>query len=290
LPNASTNGWVSDFAELVKAQLTLLVLVTTAVGFYMGAPPRFAPLALFHAVFGTALAAGGAAALNQWWECRLDALMSRTKSRPIPGGRMSPALALSLGGFLSLAGVIYLARACNSLSATLAAVTVLLYVLAYTPLKRISTTNTLIGAIPGAIPPLIGWAAIRGELGPGAWSLFIIMFFWQMPHFFALSWKYRADYKRAGFRMISSDDESGARSSSQSVLFCMLLLIVSGFPFYVHLTSAAYLFCAVALGSGFIVMAMRFHREKTPKSAHDLFLTSIIYLPLLMAVLVFTKV
>ncbi len=203
---------------------------------------------------------------------------------------MSPALALSLGAFLSLAGVTYLARACNSLSATLAAITVLLYVLAYTPLKRISTTNTLIGAIPGAIPPLIGWAAVRGELGPGAWSLFIIMFFWQMPHFFALAWKYRADYKRAGFRMISSEDESGARSSSQSVLFCMLLLIVSGFPFYVHLTSAAYLFCAVALGSGFIVMAMRFHREKTPKSAHDLFLTSIVYLPLLMAVLVFTKV
>ncbi len=181
LPNAWTHGWVSDFAELVKAQLTLLVLVTTAVGFYMGAPPAFAPLALFHAVFGTALAAGGAAALNQWWECRLDALMFRTKSRPIPGGRMSPALALSLGAFLSLAGVTYLAAACNSLSATLAAVTVLLYVFAYTPLKRISTTNTLIGAIPGAIPPLIGWAAVRGELGPGAWSLFIIMFFWQMP-------------------------------------------------------------------------------------------------------------
>lgn len=290
LPRVSSSGRVSDLAELVKAQLTLLVLVTTAVGFYMGAPARFTPLALFNAVFGTALAAGGAAALNQWWEHRLDALMHRTKARPIPGGRMSPLLALALGGILSLAGVLYLARACNSLSAILAGITVLLYVLAYTPLKRISTTNTLVGAIPGAIPPMIGWAAASGEIGIGAWSLFVIMFFWQMPHFFALSWKYRADYARAGFRMISNDDESGARSSSQSVLFCMMLLIVSGFPFYVRLTSAAYLFCAVALGSGFIIMAMRFHKQRTPNSARDLFLTSIIYLPLLMAVLVLTKV
>lgn len=290
LPRVSSNGRVSDFAELVKAQLTLLVLVTTAVGFYMGAPARFSAFALFNAVFGTALAAGGAAALNQWWEWQLDALMNRTKARPIPGGRMSPVLALSLGGILSLTGVLYLARACNFLSATLAGITVLLYVLAYTPLKRISTSNTLVGAIPGAIPPMIGWAAASGTIGIGAWSLFVIMFFWQMPHFFALSWKYRADYARAGFRMISNDDESGARSSSQSVLFCMMLLIVGGFPFYVRLTSAAYLFCAVALGSGFIIMAMRFHKKRTADSARDLFLASIIYLPLLMAVLVLTKV
>ncbi|MGI9086665.1 MAG: heme o synthase [Chthoniobacterales bacterium] len=278
-----------DFAELVKARLTLLVLVTTAVGFYLGAIGPVAPLALLHAFIGTALAATGAAALNQWWERRLDALMNRTKSRPLPAGRMSPARAVIVGGLLSIGGVVYLTVACNALAAWLAALTIVLYVFAYTPLKRISTTNTLIGAIPGAIPPMIGWAAARGELGAGAWSLFIIMFVWQMPHFFALSWMYRADYARAGFRMVSNDDESGGRSASQAVLFCMLLLIVSGFPTYVGLTSAIYLGFALALGGAFTAMAMKFHQERTARSARNLFLSSIIYLPILMAVLVLTK-
>jgi heme o synthase len=278
-----------DFAELVKARLTLLVLLTTAVGFYMGAPNPINYGAFFHVVFGTALAAAGAAALNQWWERRLDALMNRTKMRPIPAGRMSPRDALATGGFLSLAGVIYLTLACNALTASLAALTIILYIFAYTPLKRISTTNTLVGAIPGAIPPLIGWAAARGELNPGAWSLFAILFFWQMPHFFALAWMYRNDYARAGFRMVSSDDETGARSSSQSVLFCMLLLIVGGVPTYLGLTSAVYLPLAFALGGLFIAVAMQFHRRRTAKDARALFVTSIIYLPLLLAVLVLTK-
>jgi heme o synthase len=278
-----------DFAELVKARLTLLVLLTTAVGFYMGAPNPINYAAFFHVVFGTALAAAGAAALNQWWERRLDALMNRTKMRPIPAGRMSPRDALAAGGFLSLAGVTYLALACNALAASLAALTILLYIFAYTPLKRISTTNTLVGAIPGAIPPLIGWGAVRGELSPGAWSLFAILFFWQMPHFFALAWMYRNDYERAGFRMVSSDDATGARSSSQSVLFCMLLLIVGGVPTYLGLTSIVYLPLAFALGGLFIAVAMQFHRRRTAKDARALFVTSIIYLPLLLAALVLTK-
>lgn len=280
---------VEDLAELVKARLTLLVLVTTAVGYYLGAANPIELRPLVHVVIGTALAAGGAAALNQWWERRLDALMNRTKSRPLPAGRMAPTSALILGGLLSLAGVFYLARVCNALSAWLAGLTILLYVLAYTPLKRISTTNTLIGAIPGAIPPMIGWAAARGELDAGAWSLFVIMFAWQMPHFFALSWMYRVDYARAGFRMVSNDDDSGARSASQSVLFCMLLLMVSGFPTYLGLTSTIYLPIAIALGGGFIAMAMRFHQNRTAKDARNLFLSSIIYLPILMVVLVLTK-
>ncbi len=280
---------LSDFAELVKARLTTLVLLTTAVGYYLGAPPRLDAIALFHAVFGTALAAAGAAALNQWWERQLDALMHRTRERPIPAGRMSPRDALVLGIILSVGGVVYLVAACNALAAFLAALTIVLYVLAYTPLKRISDVNTLVGAIPGAIPPMIGWAAARHELGIGAWSLFAILFVWQLPHFFALSWMYRADYARAGFRMVSSDDESGARSASQSVLFCMLLLIISGFPAYIHLTSNVYLGVCLALGVFFIVMAMRFHRERTARSARDLFLTSILYLPALLVALVLTK-
>lgn len=277
-----------DFAELVKARLTLLVLLTTAVGYYLGANP-VDYVKFFHAVFGTALAAAGAAALNQWWERRLDALMQRTKTRPIPAGRMLPRDAFVIGGVLALAGVGYLAIACNWLSALLAAITIVIYIFGYTPLKRFSTTNTLVGAIPGAIPPMIGWAAARGELDPAAWSLFAILFCWQMPHFFAIAWMYRDDYARAGFRMLSSDDDTGVRSASQGVLFCMLLLIVTGVPAYLGLTSVIYLPIALALGAWFTTIAMRFHRRRTPRDARLLFITSIVYLALLLITLVLTK-
>src|SRR4029077_15203329 len=216
------NRVVADLAELVKARLTLLVLLTTAVGFYLGSESTVDYVALFYVVFGTAAAAAGAAALNQWWERRVDALMRRTRTRPIPAGRMPPLQALVLGAALSIFGVVYLAIICNALSAVLAATTIVIYIFAYTPLKRTSTANTAVGAIPGAIPPMIGWAAARGDIGPGAWSLFIIVFLWQMPHFFAITWMCREDYLRAGFRMISSDDSSGERSASQSVFFCIL--------------------------------------------------------------------
>jgi protoheme IX farnesyltransferase len=168
--------------------------------------------------------------------------------------------------------------------------TIVLYIFAYTPLKRISTANTLVGAIPGAIPPMIGWAAARGDLGAGAWSLFAILFLWQMPHFFALAWMYRQDYARAGFRMMSNDDETGVRCASQSVLFCILLLIVAGLPGYVGVTHPIYVPIAIALGGWFTAMAMRFHRKKTARDARALFITSIVYLPLLLAALVFTKI
>lgn len=280
---------MADFAQLVKARLTILVLVTTAVGFYLGweGPMNFA--ALGHAVLGTALAAAGAAALNQWWEHKFDGMMLRTRGRPIPSGRMLPHEGLLAGALLGIAGVVYLALVVNFLSALLAAITIILYLLAYTPLKKISTINTLVGAIPGAIPPMIGWAAARGALDAGAWSLFVILFFWQMPHFFALAWMYRADYARAGFRMMSNDDDTGLRSSSQSVLFCMLLLIFAGLPGYIGLTKVIYLPIALALSGGFTAMAMRFHRKRTPRDARALFLSSIIFLPLLLAALVLTK-
>ncbi|MEP6809014.1 MAG: heme o synthase [Chthoniobacterales bacterium] len=280
---------LGDLAELVKARLTLLVLLTTAVGFYLGADRELNFLALFHAVFGTALAAAGAAALNQWWERRLDGMMDRTRDRPVPAGRMSPRKALLVGAGLSLAGVAYLAFASNTLSAFLAASTVAIYVLAYTPLKQISSVNTLVGAIPGALPPMIGWAAATGNLEGPAWSLFAIMFCWQMPHFFAIAWMYREDYARGGFQMLSRDDVTGVRSASQGVLFCMLLLIMTGTPFYVRLVTQIYLPIALALGVWFTFMAMQFHRKRTIASARALFLTSIIYLPLLLAVLVLTK-
>ena len=279
----------SDFAELVKARLTLLVLMTTAVGFYLGTRGPVGYVALFHAVFGTALAAAGASALNQWWEWRTDALMDRTKARPIPAGRMRPVSALFLGTLLSIAGVIYLLFACNQISAVLAAATVIIYVFAYTPLKRVSTTNTLVGAIPGALPPMIGWAAASGRVDAGAWGLFTILFLWQLPHFFAIAWMYREDYARAGFQMVSKGDDTGTRSASQSVLFCMMLLLVGGIPTFLGVVSWTYLPIELALNAFFIYAAMRFLRTQLAVDARKLFLASIIYLPLLLVALVLTK-
>jgi heme o synthase len=290
LAPAARKSFLSDFSELVKARLTSLVLLTTAVGYYLGAVGPISAAGLFHAVFGTALAAAGAAALNQWWERSLDALMHRTRSRPIPAGRMLPRDALILGCVLSMTGVVYLTIFCNWISAFLAGVTIAIYVLAYTPLKRVSTFNTLIGAIPGALPPVVGWVAATGHLELGAWSLFAILFFWQMPHFFAIAWMYREDYARAGFEMISKDDKTGARSASQSVLFCILLLLISGIPQFLKLVSAIYLPIELLLNGLFIFMAMRFLKAQQVIDARRLFLTSIIYLPLLLAALVLTKI
>src|SRR6266481_9859411 len=286
---SSRPNFVSDLAELVKARLTLLVLLTTAVGFYLGAEPPINYRALIHTVFGTAAAAAGAAALNQWWERRADALMRRTKTRPIPAGRMAPLQAFVLGAALSVFGVVYLAIICNALSAVLTAITIVIYIFAYTPLKRTSTANTAVGAIPGAIPPMIGWAAARGDIGVGAWSLFVIVFLWQMPHFFAIAWMCREDYSRSGFRMISSDDSSGERSASQSVFFCILLLVLAGLPAFLGIANVLYLVTELVLGGFFIAVAMRFLRMRTPGAARSLFIASIVYLPLLLGALVLTK-
>ena len=288
-PSGRQRRVMSDFAELIKARLTLLVLLTTAVGFYLGAKGPINFIRLFHAFFGTALAASGAAALNQWWERRLDALMHRTRTRPIPAGRMLPRDAFILGSVFALAGVVYLAFACNWLSASLAAATIVIYIFAYTPLKRISTTNTLVGAIPGALPPMIGWVAATGRLDPGAWSLFAILFFWQMPHFFAIAWMYREDYARAGFEMVSKGDDTGTRSASQAVLFCMALLLACGFPAFLNIVNHLYLAFELLLNGLFILVAMRFLRTQVPADARKLFLASIIYLPLLLLALVLTK-
>ncbi len=287
---ASARGrFAADFAELVKARLTLLVLLTTAAGFYLGAKSPINYVALFHVVFGTAAAAAGAAALNQWWERKFDALMHRTRTRPVPAGRMRPVEALALGVVLSIFGVGYLALACNALSAALATLTILIYIFGYTPLKRTSTANTVVGAIPGAIPPMIGWTAARGSIEAGAWSLFAILLLWQLPHFFAIAWMYREDYSRAGFRMISSDDRTGERSASQSVFFCILLLVIAGLPAFLGIATFVYLGIELVLGGLFIALAMRFLRLRTAASARLLFIGSIVYLPLLLGALVLTK-
>ena len=177
----------------------------------------------------------------------------------------------------------------DSAAPVLTAITIGIYIFAYTPLKRTSTANTAVGAIPGAIPPMIGWAAARGDIGAGAWSLFAIVFLWQMPHFFAIAWMFREDYSRAGFRMISSDDSSGERSASQSVFFCILLLVLACLPAFVGIVSYIYQPIQLLLGGLFVAVAMRFLRLRTPSAARLLFFASIAYLPLLLAALVLTK-
>ena len=279
----------ADFAELIKARLTALVLLTTAVGYYLGRDGPTNYRGLLNVFLGTAAAAAGAAALNQWWEWQLDALMQRTKSRPVPAGRMRPVSAFVVGSVLSVTGVAYLAFTCNALTAVLAAITVAIYIFAYTPLKRISTFNTLVGAVPGALPPVIGWAAARGTADGGAWSLFLIVFLWQLPHFFAIAWMYRDDYARAGFQMVASEDPTGERSASQSVFFCILLLVLAGIPGFIGVVNIFYVPFEIVLGCVFVAVAMRFLRTRMRADARLLFITSIIYLPLLLTALVLTK-
>jgi protoheme IX farnesyltransferase len=202
---------------------------------------------------------------------------------------MRPVEALVLGSVLSLFGVAYLVVFCNTLSAILAAITIVIYIFGYTPLKRVTTANTLVGAVPGALPPVIGWAAARGTIEAGGWSLFAILILWQLPHFFAIAWMYRDDYARAGFRMISSDDRSGERSASQSVFFCILLLVVAGLPAFLGITTMVYLAIELLLSGLFVAVAMRFLKKRTPADARLLFLSSIVYLPLLLGALVLTK-
>ena len=288
-PGAARSHTGADVAELIKARLTGLVLLTTAVGFYLGAVGPVNWFSLLRAFLGTAAAAAGAAALNQGWEWRADAMMQRTKTRPVPAGRMAPTVAIFVGTVLSAFGVIYLALACNFLSAVLAAITVAIYIFAYTPLKRISTFNTLVGAVPGALPPVIGWAAARGTIDAGAWSLFTIVLLWQLPHFFAIAWMYRHDYARAGFQMISNNDPTGERSASQSVFFAILLLVLAGLPAFVGIATIMYVPIELALGIAFVAVAMRFLRTRKRTDARLLFISSIIYLPLLLGAAVLTK-
>ncbi len=211
----SEKSWAAVFADLVKARLTLLVLLTTLVGFYLGWRGAMNYFLMFHTLLGTALVAGGAAALNQLLEREYDAKMRRTASRPLPSGRMQPVTVAVLGGAMSVAGLIYLAVLVNPLTSVIGAVTSVSYLFIYTPLKRVTWTNTLVGAIPGALPPLMGWTAARNELGGEGWALFAILAFWQLPHFFAIAWMYRDEYAKAGFVMLPNIDPDGSRTAAE---------------------------------------------------------------------------
>jgi protoheme IX farnesyltransferase len=291
LNTASTEkSWTAVFADLVKARLTTLVLLTTFVGFYIGGRGAQNFALMFHTLFGTALVAAGAAALNQLLEREYDAKMRRTASRPLPSGRLQPATVAIFGGVCSVAGLIYLALLANLLTSVLGAVTLVSYLFIYTPLKRVTWTNTLVGAIPGALPPLMGWTAARNELGGEGWALFAILAFWQLPHFFAIAWMYRDDYAKAGFIMLPNVDADGSRTGQQAVINTLALFAASLCPFFFKMAGTTYLVAAILLGAGFLFYAVQFSRQLTVVRARQLFLASIIYLPLLLTALVWDKV
>ena len=288
--SASEKSWMAVFADLVKARLTTLVLLTTLVGFYLGWRGAMNFALMFHALAGTALVAAGASALNQLLEREYDAKMRRTQNRPLPSGRLQPTTVMIFGGVCSVAGLVYLALAVNLLTSVLGAVTLVSYLFIYTPLKRVTWLNTAIGAVPGALPPLMGWTAARGEVTGEGWALFAILFFWQLPHFFAIAWMYKDEYAKAGFKMLPGIDPDGSRTAQQAVSNTLALLAVSLFPFVFRMAGTIYLVGAIVLGAGFLWSAIQFSRQLTRPRARQLFFASIIYLPLLLALMVWDKV
>lgn len=289
-PAALEKSRLAVFTELVKARLTLLVLITTLVGFYIGAQGALPWALMIHTLFGTALLACGAAALNQLIEREHDAKMRRTEGRPLPSGRVQPDAVLLFGGLSSIAGLIYLALAVNLLTSLLGAITLVTYVFVYTPLKRVTWLNTAVGAIPGALPPLMGWTAATGELAGAGWALFAILFFWQIPHFLAIAWMYRDEYARAGFVMLPGVDPTGERTAHQAVSHTIGLLMVSFCPVLFRVAGATYFFGALLIGLIFLATALAFARQLNVLRARQLFFASIIYLPLLLGLMVFDKI
>jgi protoheme IX farnesyltransferase len=281
---------VADLCELFKLRLTTLVLLTTLAGFYLGAIGPVSYGLMLNAIFGTALLAAGASALNQLVEREHDAKMRRTHDRPLPSGRMTPEAVAIIGGLCAAGGLVWLALAVNLLTAFLGAITLSSYVFVYTPLKRVTTLNTAIGAIPGALPPLMGWTAARGEVSAAGWSLFAIICFWQLPHFLAIAWMYKDDYAGAGYVMLPAVDPSGERTGRQAFSHTLGLLPVSLAPFLFKMAGPVYLCGALLMGLAFAWCAFQFARQRTVPRARTLFHASILYLPLLFGLMVYDKV
>ena len=245
-------GWAAICSELFKARLTLLVLLTTLVGFYLGSRGAVNYWLMCHTILGTALVASGASALNQLWERRFDARMRRTQDRPLPSGRLQPQTVLTVGSAASIVGLLYLAFTVNLLTSLLGLASLVIYLFLYTPLKRVTWLNTAVGAVPGALPPLMGWAAARGDLSPQGWLLFAILALWQLPHFMAIAWMYRDDYARAGFKMLPVLDPDGRRTGRQALIHTLFLLPASLAPFWFGLAGPIYFSGALVLGLVFI--------------------------------------
>jgi heme o synthase len=282
---AEAGGQLAALVELTKPRIALMVLITAATGFLLGARGASHPTTLTLSMIGTGLVAGGASVWNQWIERERDARMRRTRNRPLPSGRVSPRAAAAFGAAITTVGLVVLGAASNLTAASVAATTWLLYVLLYTPLKPVTTLNTAVGAIPGALPPVIGWAAATDRLGVEAWVLFLIVFLWQFPHFLAIAWIYRDDYARGGLKMLPSVDLDGAMTGRQAMWHALELLFAGAFPYWIGLAGPWYLAGAVALGLFYLYHAVRFWHEVNDRSARRLLRASFLYLPMVLLLL-----
>jgi protoheme IX farnesyltransferase len=280
------SAWLGLYLELAKARLGSLVILTTIVGYVLASRGHWAPWTLVWTVIGTSLTAFGANILNQWWEADRDALMHRTRSRPLPSGRIGSREALRWGLLSSLLGTGVLAAGANLLTAALAGGTVLLYVLVYTPLKVRTPLNTVVGAVVGAVPPMMGWTAATGRVELGAWILFGLLFVWQVPHFLALAWMYRDDYARGGYRMLPAVDDAGGLTGRMAFVWAAALLPLSACLTVSGVTGSVFLATSLALGAAFAWLGLRFARERSRPAARRLFLASVLYLPALLGLMV----
>ena len=287
---APSGSKFADYLELTKPRLNMLVLITTLAGFYLGSGDDFHAFRLFNTLLGTALVAAGASALNQFAEREADAKMPRTQGRPLPAGRLQPYEALWFGVVTSLIGSAYLAITVNLPCALLAGLTWYIYLCVYTPLKTHTPWNTAVGAIPGALPPVIGWAAARNQLSLEAAVLFGILFLWQFPHFLAIAWMYRDDYARGGFKMLPLFDPTGIRTGRYMTVLTVLLVAVSLLPTLLGLTGWVYFTGALLLGLAFLAFSLCCTIFGVNNHARRLFFASIIYLPLLLALMTLNKI
>ena len=286
MPEARRASSVADYLALTKPRLNFLVVATSAAGYYLGGAGGSDLVSMAEAVAGTALVAGGAAVLNQLYERDTDALMRRTRQRPLPAGRVAPADARIFGLALSVAGLVLLAARANWLSAGLALATLLTYLVIYTPMKRRTSLATLVGAIPGALPALIGWTASHGSIAYGGAALFTMVFLWQIPHFMAIAWLYREDYGKAGFPMLPVIDPEGRRAGRQAVWYAAALVPVSLTPAYIGLAGSVYFASALVLSVSLLVLAVRFSATRSDAAARALFFGSITYLPLIWIIMI----
>jgi protoheme IX farnesyltransferase len=303
ISSARSSARFADLVELTKPRINTMVLLTTLVGALMTGQVIERPLTLLAALVGTYLLAAAAAALNMVAEEHSDALMERTAGRPLPSGRVTRRRAMMLGVGLTALGTASLALWVNPLTTVVGLITLGSYLVVYTPLKRYTPWSTHIGAVPGALPPVMGWTAVTAHdglaawapaalwsetvrIGLGPWALFAILFFWQLPHFFAIAWKYRLDYARGGLAMLSVEDEAGVRTSNQALAFTAALVVASVTPWLQGMAGTIYLAVALLLGGAFLVFALRFRLERNEARARALMLYSILYLPALLIALV----
>jgi len=285
-PQSAADSRLADYLQLVRPRVAVMVLVTVALGGWLAASGLAPPMALWHAVLGVGLVTAGASILNQLLERDTDARMYRTRHRPLPAGRLGAYEVLTLGSTASVTGFVYLALTVPDPTAALVtALTFVLYVFAYTPTKRTTTLNTLIGAVPGALPPVIGWSAVTGRLDAGAVALFLIVFVWQVPHFLAIAWMYRDDYARAGLKMLPVGDPDGRRTAGRMIGYALALVVVSLWPVLIGRAGAVYAAGALAAGLVFVASAWSFSQDATRLRARRVMTASLVYLPVVYGLL-----